>query len=93
VLAARRLLLTGRLDTGFGLLAGIDHLEASSAEEAAHLARSALAHREAFRSVAELGRLAAERHRASLAYTRLVSDLELEGALAADMKSNSADST
>jgi hypothetical protein len=80
-LAARRLLITGVLGTSFGLLAGIDHLEAVSVEELANLVESAVRHPRAFEPIRELGAVAARRHRASLVYDRLLTDLALEGAV------------
>lgn len=78
-LAAGRLVVTVACETSFGLLPGIDHLAATEARLAATLVDAALTQWDAFAPMRALGRIAAERHRASLVYERLLADLELEG--------------
>lgn len=78
-LAAGRLAVTVACKTSFGLLAGVDHLAATDARQAAALVDAALAQWDALAPMRALGRLAAERHRAPLVYERLLADLALEG--------------
>lgn len=77
-LAAGRLLVTGRLETSFGLLAQVDHIEVAGALAAAQMVAAAGEHPGAFRHVATMGSLAAERRRATLVYSRLGTDLGVE---------------
>jgi hypothetical protein len=79
VLAARRVLVLDELPAPFGLLRGRDHVQAASDAEAVLTALSVSRHPGSFRWMRELGALAAERHRASRVYARLLTDLELEG--------------
>ena len=81
VLAARRVLVTGRCRPGLGLLPGIDHVAAAGNDEITRFATAAVRHPAAFTALRAWGRLAAERHRASAAYARVVSDLAMEGAV------------
>lgn len=82
VLAAGRLLVAPRTQPNAGLLPGIDHLAYDNDSQAAQCADAALAAPDAFAAIRVLGGLAATRHRASTLYARLLTDLELEGALA-----------
>jgi hypothetical protein len=75
VLAARRLLISPRARLTFGLLPGIDHLVASTDDEVVQHADALHAFAEAFAPQVALGRIAAERQRASTVYGRLVADL------------------
>jgi hypothetical protein len=81
VLAARRLLVTPRADISFGFAAGIDHLAFARPEEAADLVESAHRVPYGYAPLRIWGAHAAERHRASAVYARLVAELELERAL------------
>jgi hypothetical protein len=81
VLAAERVLLVPRAEVSFGLMAGIDHLQFGQALEAADQAQSVLRHWRAYAGMRAWGRFAAERHRASVAYRNLETDLSLEGLL------------
>jgi hypothetical protein len=76
--AARRVLVTGRCRPAFGLRAGIDYLPAAPADEAARVAAAVLRFPRAFEGLRAWGRLAAERHRASRAYRRVLVDIALE---------------
>ena len=82
VLAAGRVLVTARAEPAFGLQPGIEYVAASTGAEAGRLAGVAVRHPEALRPVRALGRLAAERHRASRVYATLLRDLELERLIA-----------
>jgi hypothetical protein len=74
-LAARRLLLLPRAQITFGLLPGVDHLAASTADELVQLADVLHSHPDALATQLALGRVAAERQRASVVYGRLVEEL------------------
>ena len=87
VLAAGRLLVTGRCLPAFGLQPGIDHIAAATNGEAAHMAGAALRFPRAFTSLRAFGRLAAAPHRASLVYRRLLVDIALEDAAIAPRRS------
>lgn len=78
VLAARRVLVTYRCEPAFGLLPEIDWFPGAVDVDLVDLADAALAYPEAFDLPRALGRLAAERHRASVVYARLAADLALE---------------
>jgi hypothetical protein len=80
VLAGRRLLIAHRPATAFGLQPGIEYLGCAMDDDAAFHAEAVSRHPEAFDALRAMGALAAERHRASLVYGRLVADLELAGA-------------
>jgi hypothetical protein len=75
VLAARRFLIAPRADVTFGLLPGTDHLAASTDDDVVQYADTLHAFPAAFASQVAFGRVAAERQRASLVYSRLVSEL------------------
>ena len=77
VLAAGRILVTTPRSPSFGLRPGIDHCVGPGARDLADLALSAVHHPSAFRSMRVFGRLAAERHRASLVLADLATDLKL----------------
>jgi hypothetical protein len=79
VLAARRLLILPRLETGFGLEDGLDHVEFASPDEAVTLIDAYRRAPEAFARVTTWGRLKAEPQRASVVYGRLADDLRLLG--------------
>jgi hypothetical protein len=81
VLAARRVLITGPSNPSFGLLPEIDWFAGGAEHELVDLADSVLSHPAAFALPRAMGAVAAERHRASSVYGRLVADLALEGAL------------
>src|SRR6202008_4750029 len=79
VLAARRLLVTGRpCSPAFGLRAGFTPLEAGFADHAVVTAVAALGHWDAFATLRAWGALAAQRHRASVVLPRLARDLLAE---------------
>jgi hypothetical protein len=78
VLAARRVLVVRNPSVPFGLLPGIDHLSARTADGAAQLAAAAVFHWDAFAAVRAFGAIAAQAHRASTVYARLARDLALE---------------
>jgi hypothetical protein len=80
--AAGRVLVTWRPSPSFGLLPDIDHFDAATPVEAVQYADGVLRRPGTYERVRRFGRLAAERHRASLVYARLVADLELEEAVA-----------
>jgi hypothetical protein len=80
VLAAGRLLLTRPARPDFGFVAGIHRLEFTGADEAADHLESARRLPHAYRAMAAWGRAAAERHRASAVYGRLVTELALASA-------------
>lgn len=80
--AAGRLLVTVGCETSFGLVAGIDHLAADSAEAAAALVDVGLDKWSALAPMRALGRRAAERHRASEVYRRVLEDLAIEASSA-----------
>jgi hypothetical protein len=77
-LAAGRLVIAGELEPSFGLLAQVEHIAVTSAGAAGQVAGMALDHPSAFAQVANMGPLAAERHRASVVYSRLSTDLGVE---------------
>jgi hypothetical protein len=83
VLAAGRVLVTARCRPSFGLQAGLDHHAAEPGHEAVGYADAAVKYPRAFERMRVWGRLAAERHRASVVYGGLVTDLALEAATAA----------
>lgn len=72
VLAARRLLITPRCPLNRGLFPGIDHLAYTHDDEAVQYADEVLSFPESFESLRAFGALAAQRHRASTVYGRLV---------------------
>jgi hypothetical protein len=78
VLAAGRFLITPRSRLRFGLLPAVDHLPAGSDDEIVQYADALGAFPESFALQVTLGRIAAERHRASVLYGRLVAELEAE---------------
>lgn len=78
VLAARRVLVTGPRRPCFGLRAGFDHLEATTADEAVVYAAAALKHWRAFARMRAFGAMAARRQIASAFYERLVTDIGIE---------------
>lgn len=80
--AAGRLLVTVGCETSFGLVAGSDHLAADSVEMAATLVQVGLDQWAALTPMRELGRRAAERHRASAVYRRVLEDLAIEASSA-----------
>jgi hypothetical protein len=80
--AAGRLLVTVGCETSFGLVAGIDHLAADSAEAAAALVDVGLDQWAALAPMRALGRRAAMRHRASEVYRRVLEDLAIEASSA-----------
>lgn len=82
VLAAGRLLITGPCTPNFGLRPGIDHLAAPAIPLASALADAVAQRHSAFRAMRALGRIAAERHRASEVYANLA--LELQAASGRD---------
>jgi hypothetical protein len=71
VLAARRVLVTGPVETTFGLFPGIDFLHAAAADAAVELTGIALLFPASTVTLRALGAVAAERHRASRVYERL----------------------
>jgi hypothetical protein len=75
VLAARRFLIAPRAGVTFGLQPGVDHLAASTDEEVVQYADAVGTFPESFALQVALGRIAAERQRASVVYGRLVVDL------------------
>ncbi len=77
VLAASRILVVRKPSVSFGLLPPIDHLSARTAAGTAQLVTAAMLHWDAFAAVRELGKIAAEPHRASTVYSRLAYDLDL----------------
>jgi hypothetical protein len=74
-LAAHRPLILPRARITFGLLPGSDHLPASTDDEVVQYADALLSHPHAFGIQVALGRIAAERQRASTVYGRLVAEL------------------
>jgi hypothetical protein len=76
--AAGRLLVTVGCETSFGLVPGSDHLAADSVEMAATLVEVGLDQWGALKAMRALGRRAAERHRASRVYGRVLEDLAIE---------------
>jgi hypothetical protein len=80
VLAARRVLVTGRCEPAFGLIPEVDWFPAAHHDDLVQYADSVLRYPDAFATPRALGALAAERHRASVVYRRLLVDLALEGA-------------
>jgi len=77
VLAARRLLITSRFSRSFGLQEQVDHLAVVADRVVTRYVAAALAHPRAVDGIRAWGALAAERHRASVVYGRLVAELEL----------------
>ena len=75
VLAAGRLLAAPRCATAFGFLAGTDHLAFGTQDDVANYLDAALTHPPAFEPFGPLGRIAAERHRASVVFARLAAEL------------------
>jgi hypothetical protein len=71
VLAARRFLIVPRARVTFGLLPGVDHLAASTDDEVVQYADALHSFPASFALQAALGRVAAERQRASVLYGRL----------------------
>jgi len=82
VLAARRFLIAPRAGVTFGLLPGVDHLAAGTEDEVVQYADALQTFPEAFGLQAALGRVAAERQRASTVYGRVAAELEAERAAA-----------
>jgi hypothetical protein len=78
VLAAGRHLIAPRCRTSFGLLAGTDHLAASTEDDVVQYAHALFRFPDSFQPFRVFGRLAAQRHRASVVYGRLVDDLRAE---------------
>ena len=78
-LAARRPLIAPRARVTFGLHAGVDHLGASTDDDVVQWAAALLGAPELFRPQVALGRIAAERQRASAVYGRLVTELIAAG--------------
>ena len=74
-LAARRPLVAPRARVTFGLHAGVDHLGASTDDDVVQWADALRATPELFAPQIALGRIAAERQRASTVYGRLVAEL------------------
>jgi hypothetical protein len=81
-LAARRALVAPRAAVTFGLHAGVDHLAASTDDDVVQWADALLGSPELLAPQLALGRIAAERQRASVVYARLVADLVAEPATA-----------
>ena len=75
--AAGRLVLTGRTTRTFGLLDGIDCLASEDAGALGRWAGDAARYPDAFHEIRVWGRHAAERHRASLIYPRMLADLRM----------------
>ncbi|MEA2375223.1 MAG: hypothetical protein QOD53_1686, partial [Thermoleophilaceae bacterium] len=80
VLAAGRHLIAPRCRVTFGLEPGIDHLAALTEDDVVQYADALFRFPAAFRPLAIFGRLAAQRHRASTVYGRLVEDVLAERA-------------
>lgn len=78
VLAARRILITPKAETAFGLQAPLDHLQFDAPERALNLVESVLGQPSAFERLRIWGALAAERHRASQVYAQLAIDVAAE---------------
>jgi hypothetical protein len=74
-LAARRPLIAPRTPLTFGLLPGVDHLAASTDDDVVQYADALQSFPDAFALQVALGRIAAERQRASTVYGRLVEEL------------------
>ena len=74
-LAARRPLIAPRAGLTFGLLPGVDHLAASTDDDVVQYADALQRFPDAFAPQVALGRVAAERQRASTLYGRLVEEL------------------
>ena len=74
-LAARRPVIAPRAQLTFGLLPGVDHLAASTDDDVVQYADALESFPEAFAPQVALGRVAAERQRASTLYGRLVEEL------------------
>jgi hypothetical protein len=77
VLAARRLLITARFRPSFGLQEQIDHLAVVADRVVPRYVAAALAYPRAVDGIRAWGALAAERHRASVIYGRLLAELEV----------------
>ena len=75
VLAARRLLVTGRCEPAFGLRPSLDHLVAVNPDQAVLHAIVALAHWDAYTAIRAWGALSARGHRASDVLPTLAADL------------------
>jgi hypothetical protein len=80
--AAGRLLVTVDCETSFGLVAGSDHVAADSVEAVAALVEVGLDQWPELARMRALGRRAAERHRASEVYRRVLEDLAIEASSA-----------
>jgi len=74
-LAAGRPLIAPRARLTFGLLPGVDHLAASAEDEVVQYADALQAFPDVFAPLIALGRIAAERQRASTVYGRIVGEL------------------
>jgi len=77
VLAAGRILVTGRCEPRFGLQPGIDCFMESTADGAAQRVEAAVSWPRAFDMTRALGRVAAARHRADVLLHRLAVDAAL----------------
>lgn len=77
-LAARRVLIVAGRLADFGLQPGVDHLSAFDDDEAIALAAAVAARPDTLSALLFFGRRAAEHHRASRVFTRLLGDLERE---------------
>lgn len=78
VLAARRIVISPRVEIAFGLQAPLDHLQFDAPERALDLVQSVLSQPTAFERMRIWGSLAAERHRASRVYAQLAIDVAAE---------------
>lgn len=78
VIAAGRLLVTSPAEHDFGLQAGFERQVGTTTDQLVAHVESGFLHWEAFEAARALGRLAAERHRASMVYGELLYDLLLE---------------
>lgn len=77
VLAARRVLLAPRAGVCFGLQPRLDHLQIDEPNQAVNLVESVLTRPDAFARLVHWGSLAAQRHRSSEVFGRLLADLRL----------------
>lgn len=75
-LAARRALIAPRARVTFGLQPAVDHLAASTDDDVVQYADALRSFPDAFALQLALGRVAAERQRASVLYGRLAAELE-----------------
>jgi len=75
VLAARRVLIAPPAELTFGLEAGTDHLVASEDQHVLEYAAISIGLGRSLETLTVLGRVTAERHRASVVYGRLVREL------------------